>query len=174
MRLPLHFALALDLNPGSKDSCDSLRRTKFVKCIIITEQGRTEWRDSDPATTAAPSGDRHLPAAARCRWREKRRPWETGKGNGPTPHRGIRRRARPGCLATPPLPPGQRQALAEVHGKRGPAGPRAKAACGRPPLAAHSTETVPMWRACSLRATERAVSRGIRRGLSTGLPRRPI
>ena len=42
---------------------------------------------------------------------------------------------------------------ANVHGKRGPAGPRHEAA-----VAAQSTETVPTPAACSLRATERAVS----------------
>ena len=38
--------------------------------------------------------------------------------------------AEPDPVAWPPLPPpqGQRQAMAEVHGKRGPAGPRHEAA----------------------------------------------
>jgi peptidoglycan/xylan/chitin deacetylase (PgdA/CDA1 family) len=36
-----------------------------------------------------------------------------------------------------------------------------------------STETVPMWRACSWRATDRAVRRGISRGFCTGRARRP-
>jgi hypothetical protein len=75
---------------------------------------------SDPATRSAPSGDRHRPAGARCRWIEGRRPWETGKGNGPAPQRGNRRRARPGCLASPHSVTRPATAMAEVQGKAGP------------------------------------------------------